>query len=278
MKNLVSATWLWKHIDDKDLVIIDCRFSVYDSEYGKKNFPLGHIKNSIFCDLDKEVVGIPEKHGGARPLPDLEKLKLNLSKLGVDNNSKVVIYDDLIHSSARLWWTLKYIGHNNCFILDGGLKGWTEQDYPLTDNVISAKKSRELETKLNDSIFCDIDYVKKKKDLKEVVLIDGRINDRFTGKIENLYKKAGHIPGAVNFDCRKNINNGYLLPKKRLSKLWDWLKPYSEIINYCGSGIAASVNFLVLDEIGYSSRLYIGGFSDWISNEYNPVDQGNEDY
>ena len=275
MKNLVSASWLWKNIDDKNLVVIDCRFSVNDSEYGKKIFSTGHIKNSVFCDLDKDAVGIPEEHGGARPVPDLEQLKLTLSKLGIDKNSTIVIYDDLIHSSARLWWTLKYIGHSNCFVLDGGLNGWSKMGYPLTEEVTRPKQTGGIEISLNDVIYCDLNYVKKRKDLKEVVLIDGRINDRFTGKIETLYKKAGHIPGAVNFDCRNNFNDGYLLSGNSLSKLWNWVKPYSEIINYCGSGIAAAVNFLVLDEIGYSSGLYIGGLSDWISYENNPIDQSN---
>jgi len=276
MKNIVSASWLQEHIDDRNNIILDCRFDLYNTEYGKNVFSSGHLKNSIFLDLDNDLVGIPEIHGGARPLPDINQLKKLISKAGISKETMIIGYDDQMNAAARLWLTLKYIGHNNCYVLDGGFKNWMQKGYPVTKETIETNiknTSDNIDITLNKEIICDIEYIKQNKDISDVLLIDSRENIRFTGQKEALYKKAGHIPGAVNFPCSKNFkNNGLLKKKDSLRKLWSWIKPYREIILYCGSGIAASVNFLVLDELGYYPKIYPGGFSDWISYENNIVE------
>lgn len=278
MKNIVTASWLQNHIDDERIAIIDCRFNLYNSEYGKESFHLSHLKNAIFLDLDIDLSGNPKKHGGARPLPDLILLRSLLSKYGINKDTMIIGYDDQINSSARLWWTLKYIGHNYCYLLDGGFQSWIKVGYPVTTNIISPKKSSYISTVVREEMFCDIEYIRQRKDSSDVVFIDSRENERFTGKEEKLYKKAGHIPGAINFPCSSNFKkNGFIKEKSELSRLWSWIKPKQEIILYCGSGIAASVNFLILDELGYSPKLYLGGFSDWISYAENPVETNNLD-
>jgi thiosulfate/3-mercaptopyruvate sulfurtransferase len=122
-------------------------------------------------------------------------------------------------------------------------------------------------------MYCDIDDVKTRKDLPQVILIDSREHNRYTGKVEKLYKKAGHIPGAKNFYSRNNFHQCFIKSKKNLFQQWDFVEAYDEIILYCGSGIAASVNALVLDELGYSSKLYLGSFSDWISYPHHQVEK-----
>jgi len=218
MKNIVSASWLQEHIEDENIVILDCRFDLYNPEYGKKVFHLCHLKNAIFLNLDKELVGIPGKHGGARPLPNLDQLLSVLSKSGINKDTTIIAYDDQLNASARLWWTLKYIGNKNCYLLDGGFKNWLKEGYPVTTEIHSpnsSKVSKDIDIILNKEIFCKIEYVKHKKDIPEVILIDSRENERFTGERENLYKKAGHIPGAVNFPCNKNFEGEGLLKKRK---------------------------------------------------------------
>lgn len=279
MKNIVSATWLQEHIDDQNILIFDCRFDLYNPEYGKKAFSSSHLKNAIFLDLDEDLVGIPAIHGGARPFPNINQLKELISKTGISKETMIVAYDDQMNAVARLWLTFKYIRHNTCYVLDGGFKSWMQNDYQVRKEDIDTNiknKSSNIDITINKKIICDIEYVKQNKDIPDVVLIDSRENIRFNGSQETLYKKAGHIPGAVNFPCSKNFKkNGLLKKKDSLRKLWNWVKPYREIILYCGSGIAASVNFLVLDELGYSPKIYLGGFSDWISYENNLVETGD---
>jgi thiosulfate/3-mercaptopyruvate sulfurtransferase len=276
MKNIVTSSWLQNHINDENITIIDCRFNIYNPEYGEKSFYSSHLQNSIFLDLNKGLSGIPKKHGGTRPLPVLTQFLSLLSKYGINKDTIVIGYDDHVSSSARLWLTLKYIGHKNCYLLDGGFQSWIKEGYPVTRDIIAPENSHYINATIRKKMFCDIEYIRQRKDSSRVVLIDSRDNKRFTGKEEKLYKKVGHIPGAINFPCTNNFKEeGFIKEKSELSKLWSWIKPYQEIILYCGSGIAASVNFLVLDELGYSPVLYLGGFSDWISYEKNIVETGD---
>jgi len=272
-KNLISASWLWKHIDDEDVVIIDCRFDIYNTKYGKMAFKQGHLKKSTFFEMDSDLSGQPEEHGGARPLPELSQLASKLAAIGVTRETKVIGYDDQISASARLWWLLRYIGHNQCYLLDGGIKGWISQGYPITTAKTPERKPGQVIVNVNKEMYCDLGYVKGIMSKPNVVLIDGREYKRFTGEVEKLYKKAGHIPGSVSHHFVKNFNIGFLKEKEKLSDLWSWLKQDKEIILYCGSGIAASVNYLVLNELGYSVKLYMGGFSDWISYENNLIEK-----
>jgi thiosulfate/3-mercaptopyruvate sulfurtransferase len=276
LKNLVSASWLWQRIDDEDVVIIDCRFDITNPGYGKEAFKQGHLKNSIFFEMDTDLSGPPEKHGGARPLPDLFQLASKLDKAGITKETTVISYDDQLNASARFWWLLKYIGHNRCYLLDGGIKGWMAQGYPVTTTKAPARSPGQVIIRVNEEMYCDIEYVKEKKDLPNVVLIDGREYERYTGEVEKLYKKAGHIPGAVSHHFIKDFNKGFLKKEEELSELWSWIKQDEEIILSCGSGIAASVSYLVLDELGRSAKLYVGGFSDWISYEDNPVEKDSK--
>ena len=276
LKNLVTNSWLWQHIDDKDIVITDCRFDIYNAEYGKEAYKKNHLKNAIFLEMDKDLSGPPQEHGGARPLPDISKFASKLMLSGISNHTTVIAYDDQIDASARLWWLLKYIGHEKIYLLDGGIKGWAAEGYPVTSIKSSPRNQGKINIQLNNEMHCDIEYIKMRKDLPNVALIDSREYERFTGKVEKLYKKAGHIPGATSHHYRKNFNEGFLKDKKELSEMWKWLKRFEEIILYCGSAIAASVNYLVLDELGYSAKLYPGSFSDWISYYQNPVEKGGK--
>jgi len=276
LKNLVTNSWLRQNIDDKNIVIVDCRFDIYNSKYGKEAYKQGHLKNAIFLEMDTDLSGPPQAHGGVRPLPDISKFASKLMLSGISNHTTVIAYDDQIDASARLWWLLKYIGHEKVYLLDGGFKGWIAENFPVSRENPPRRNLGKIIIQLNSEMYCNIEYVKARKNLPSVALIDGREYERFTGKVEKLYKKAGHIPGANSHHYRKNFNEGFLKDKKELSEMWKWLKRFEEIILYCGSGIAASVNYLVLDELGYSAKLYLGSFSDWISYYQNPVEKGGK--
>lgn len=271
MENFVSSEWLFKNLQNDNVVILDCRFDLFNSEYGKCAYEESHIKNAFYLDMNDDLSGEKKEHGGSRPVPDLDIFKKKLENIGVNNDTIIVVYDDYMDGAPRLWWVLKYLGHELVYVLNGGMKEWVKLNYPITKEIPKAEKKGKYTVKLNESIFCDIEYVKEKKDQDNTILIDSRAYERYSGENEPLYKKAGHIPNAISHNWKNNIKSGFFKKKEELEKDFEEIIKYDEIIFYCGSGIAACVNCLALYEIGINAKVYIGSFSDWISYEDNLV-------
>lgn len=272
MRNFVEVPWLAAHLNDENTVIIDCRFNLFDAAYGKKVYAEGHIAKAFFLDMNKDLSGEKSRHGGVRPLPDMLKFKAALERIGVHNDSVVVIYDDGLNAAPRLWWLLKYVGHQACCILNGGIKAWLAQGYPQTGESPVAKQRGTLDLHINHDLACDMSYVQDKQGSAQVVLVDARSFERFSGLCEPLYAKAGHIPGAINLPWQNCVSNGFIHSHAELNSQLAQLLPFAEIIVYCGSGIAACGTYLALAEVGVSSKVYLGGFSDWITYEENPIE------
>lgn len=273
MKNIVTLDWLKKHLNDENLIIFDCRFDLKDAEYGEKSYSQAHIPNAILINLEKDLTGEKSKHGGRHPLPDMKMFADRMNKLGVCNESKVLIYDDGdLSGASRLWWMLKYMGKENVFVLEGGIAAWIKHNMPMSQ-VANLGKScgAPLDVKLNDNMHCRMEYVKENINKDDVVIIDSREKDRYLGKIEPVDTKAGHIPSAVNYFWKDNFDDIYLKSKEALEERFEALKSYTEIIVHCGSGITGAVNALVLEELGIDSKLYAGSWSDWISYEENEI-------
>lgn len=271
MKNFVTASWLFEHLDDSDVAILDCRFNLFDPAYGKNSYKKDHIKNAFFLDMNDDLSGEKREHGGFRPLPDLNVFKSKLEYIGIDNDTTIIIYDEYLDGAPRLWWFLKYLGHNNVYILNGGIEEWIKQGYTVTDEIAKPKKTGKYNIKINKDIYCDINYIKEKKAEENIILIDSRSYERYSGENEPLYDKAGHIPNAINHPWKNNLNDNFFKEKEYLEHDFEQIIKYEEIIFYCGSGIAACVNCLALDEIDEQSKVYIGSFTDWISYEENPI-------
>ncbi len=271
MENFVNVSWLFKHLDDKNVIVLDCRFDLFDPSYGKVAYEENHIKNAFYLDMNEDLSAEKKEHGGSRPVPDLDIFKKKLENIGISNDSTIVIYDEYLDGAPRLWWILKYLGHDKTCILNGCIGEWIKQGHPVTKEIPKAKRKGEYNIKVNKDLYCDIDYVKAKKDKENVILIDSRGYERYSGEYEPLYSKAGHIPGAINYPWQNNLQNNFFKEKEVLKKDFKEIMKYEEIIFYCGSGIAACVNCLALEEIGGQSKVYIGSFSDWISYEENLV-------
>ncbi|MBF2066820.1 MAG: sulfurtransferase [Calothrix sp. C42_A2020_038] len=268
----VSAEWLFEHIDDSELIIVDCRFSLNDSQLGKRQYQQSHIPNAHYLDLNQDLSSPVSEHGGRHPLPNLYDLSTKLSKIGVNRQTLVVAYDDSrLAYAARLWWLLRYIGHERVAVLDGGFSGWLSFGYPLTDEVKQSDfKSQNLifSPQVQSQMVVDITEVKNRKDLPGVVLVDSREEERYLGIREPIDKIAGHIKGAVNYPWQSVTNSsGYLLSIEDQQQRWQEFADCKEIIVYCGSGVTACVNLLSLELAGYKGKLYPGSWSDWISYE-----------
>lgn len=264
---VVSPTWLFEHLEDPQVVIVDCRFSLADPQLGRQQYQASHIKNSYYLDLNQDLSSPVGQHGGRHPLPNPNDIANKLSAIGVKSpETLVVAYDDSRFAfAARLWWLLRYLGHEQVAVLDGGFAGWQKAGYPITDVLPTPKMGRFVAQAQIDRVV-DITAVINRKDSPEVVLIDSRESDRYRGEREPIDKIAGHIPGAVNYPWQEITDSGYLLPQSEQRRRWEEIETAEEILVYCGSGVTACVNLLSLELAGISKgKLYAGSWSDWIS-------------
>ncbi|MCX7883985.1 MAG: sulfurtransferase [Caloramator sp.] len=275
MKNFISCEELFNNINDNDLFIIDCRLDLFDASYGKKAYEKLHIKNAYYLDINEDFCGRKQIHGGARPVAESDILGKKLSGLGIRMNSKIVVYDDKIYSSPRAWWQLKYMGYENVFVLNGGFNEWKEKGYPVSDEKMTSRCEGSFKENIKNNMYADVDYVKKVADNGDILLVDSRNEKRYTGEYEPLYHKKGHIKGAINIPWEKSIDeNGKVKDEYILRENFKALENIKEIITYCGSGIEAAINYVILDEIGYKVRLYAGSISDYISYDENELVTG----
>lgn len=277
MSNFVSSKWLYKHIEDDNLIIVDCRADLFDKEYGKRLYNEGHIEGAQFLDVKKDLSGEVKEHGGRSPLPDLENFKEKLQSIGISDNTVVVTYDEVELAGAdRLWWMLKYIGHDKVYVLNGGVKSWLKENNSLTVK-ISMKKKGSINIKLNKSLITDIAELRESMGIEGFIIVDSRTNERYKGEVEPIDKKSGHIPGALNYHWKGVLKgNGEFKTKKELIEHFKKLEGYKNITLHCGSGIDACGNFIAMSEVNIKPKLYVGSWSDWISYDNNPIATGEK--
>lgn len=272
MKNFVDCSFIVNFKDPTSLFLIDCRFDLFDEFLGYKAYNESHIPNAFFLDINKDICGSPQIHGGARPLPDNNILQSKLSSFGINQNSTIVVYDEKLYSSPRAFVQLKYMGYKNVYILNGGFKAWKDNNLPVTNKIPSLSPSKTFNLSTYTNMICDINYVRKSIKDANIVLVDCRNNSRYTGEIEPLYKKPGHIPSAINIPWNNNIDdNGFIKDLNIINKNFSIFKN-KEIITYCGSCIEACINYALLDELSYNAKTYIGSMSDWVSYDENDVE------
>lgn len=263
--HIISANWLQEHLHDPQVVIVDCRFSLIDINLGRKRYQESHIEGAYYLDLNLDLSSPVQRHGGRHPLPDFEQLAAKLSQIGVTSATIVVAYDDSRFAFAsRLWWLLRYMGHEQVAVLDGGFAGWQAQNYK-TSSIIPHPRIGKFIPKLQTEWVVDIEMVKSLKDLPEVVLVDSRESDRYRGEREPIDPIAGHIEGAVNYPWMEVTNErGFAIENQ--SDRWQEVKNARKVIVYCGSGVTACVNLLSLKLAGIETgKLYAGSWSDWCS-------------
>jgi thiosulfate/3-mercaptopyruvate sulfurtransferase len=211
-------------------------------------------------------------------------LAARLTKLGIGNDSRIVAYDDESGmNAARLWWLLRYLGHEQVFILEGGFSQWKAGKYPVTDHQ-PVRVPSTFTANVQTHMLVDVEEVRRVSektadagaDAANTILIDSRANERYHGRNETLDPVGGHIPGALNFFWKDPQNaDGSFKSAEQLEEHFAGLDKDREIIVYCGSGVTACPNVLALEKAGFKNvRLYAGSWSDWISYEENAVATG----
>lgn len=277
MKNIVSQKWLINNLSNDNLIILDARADLNDPDAGFREYQKHHIKGAQFVSLENTMTGKLEVHGGRHPLPNMETFIKDMKKLGINDNSTVIIYDDGdLATAGRLWWLLKYSGKTNVYILEGGIKEWLNNNLEVTTEVVEPKTSNSLSLNIDSSMVVNMNYVKQSIDSNNIAIVDSRAQDRYCGKIEPIDRIAGHIPSAINFPWMNLTNDGKIMTLEELKKHFSSLESYEEIVVHCGSGITGTVNIIFMEEIGLNPKLYVGGYSDWVSYEDNIVVSEND--
>jgi len=273
---LVSAEELNFSSADENLRIVDCRFDLSDADAGRRSYDEKHIPGAVFLDLDRDLASASTASSGRHPLPEPTTIAETLCQLGIDSETAVVVYDGGNGSMAvRAWWILRWLGHTNVRVLDGGIAAWSEAFELSSEAVMPVSRSflavvRPEMVVTTEEINVAID------DIGALNLLDARDPARFHGEVEPIDRVAGHIPGARNRPFLDNLNaDGRWKSAQQLLELWrkefgeDTRTPW---IAMCGSGVTACHLVLSAMEAGYREpRLYVGSWSEWITDSSRPI-------
>jgi thiosulfate/3-mercaptopyruvate sulfurtransferase len=276
---LVDTDTLFRQLDDSCWIVFDTRFVLSDADAGERAYAAGHIPGARYANLDKDLSAPQATNSGRHPLPNPGTLAEKLGQWGVDKNKQVVIYDDACGAmAARLWWLMRWLGHEAVAVLDGGLHKWQDEGKPLT-TITPNISSSHFFPEISDDMCVTADQVEAMLNNMSGQLIDARAAKRFRGEQEPLDKVAGHVPGAVNLPYAENINidgkfkPAEILRDRYLNALKD-VKP-TDVVHMCGSGVTACHNLLAMEHAGLSgSKLYAGSWSEWIMDNRRPVATG----
>jgi len=273
--NLVTVEWLARHLADPDVVVVDCRFDLARPEAGRTAYRRAHIPGAGYLDLEEDLSGPRQPHGGRHPLPDIAAFSRTLGGLGVDHDVTVVAYDDQQGgmAAARCWWMLRYLGHPRPRVLDGGWSAWCRAGCPTTADV-RPRPARTFAPRVRAGLAVGMEEIRRRLGRPDVRLVDSRAPERYRGEVEPLDPVAGHIPGAMNLPWTDTHDErGLMRPADELRARFAALRGGGgEVIVYCGSGVTACASLLAMDEAGLPGAvLYPGGWSDWCSYPENPV-------
>jgi thiosulfate/3-mercaptopyruvate sulfurtransferase len=277
---LISAADLADHIDDADVVIVDCRHDLMNLAAGREGYAIGHLPHALFADLEADLSGSKRDANGAfrgrHPLPERAALIDTLRRWGINDNSQVVAYD--AHGgmfAARLWWLLRWVGHAQVAVLDGGMAAWQAAGQPLSTGA-PMKAVGGIHEKAALVSTVSVTEVQANIDAPSRTLVDARAPDRFRGENETIDPVGGHIPGARNRFFKDNLAaDGRFKDAAQLKAELAAIGDPARAIMQCGSGVTACHNLLALEVAGLpGAALYPGSWSEWVSDPARPVATG----
>lgn len=277
---LIDPASLADLLGKPNLAIVDCRFDLAASSAGREAYLKAHIPGASFADLNKDLSVPPAMDSGRHPLPGKQAFAAALGALGIDNTTQVVAYDQASGAfAARLWWMLRWVGHQRAAVLDGGFDAWLSGGRPLESGPRQAPLRRFL-LQAEGQRTVTSQEVLAATERRDRLIVDARAPERFSGQVEPLDTVAGHVPGAINAPFTANLGvAGRFLPAAELRRRWLQIlggKAPQELIAMCGSGVTACHNLLALEVAGLpGASLYPGSWSEWIREPARPVAAGN---
>ena len=284
---IVSTDLLASHLEvrlkadttEDDWAIVDCRFDLQNVQWGRDQYRLAHVPGAVYANLNEDLSGPVDGSNGRHPLPAIDVLAATLGRLGIDRSTQVIAYDqDAGSYASRLWWLLRYLGHDAVAVLDGGWAKWSREGRP-TRSGDETRRPTTFKPSPRAALSVGLADVIAHIGDSERVLIDARAAERFEGRSETIDRVAGHIPGAVNHFFKQNLDaDGTMLPPETLRANFERVlggHAPADAVMYCGSGVTACQNLLAMEHAGLrGAGLYVGSWSEWSSDPSRPIETG----
>lgn len=277
--NLIQPSELAPHLGDPRWAIVDCRFYLVEPSKGEAEYEEEHLPGAVYAHLDRDLAGPRTGKNGRHPMPSAGIIAERFSRFGIDDEVQVIAYDTSQgQMAARLWWMLRYLGHDAAAVLDGGLQSWKAEGLPLATGRES-RAPRRFTPRPRESMRMDVDTLER--DRTEHLLVDARAPERFRGEVEPFDPVKGRIAGARNHPTAASLaaDGRFLAPSELLARFQSILRssPAGSVVSYCGSGVTACHNLLAMDVAGLrGARLYPGSWSEWSADERRPIERGEE--
>ena len=276
---LVSAAELATHLDDPAWVVVDVRHELSQPDtWGEAQYRAGHVPGAVFAHLDRDLSGAKTGRNGRHPLPPPDTFAATLSRLGIGNATQIVAYDQRNGAyAARLWWMLRWLGHDAVAVLDGGFEAWQRAGLPVSTDIPAPSPARFAIRRTGPTV--ETPQVEVALTTGALLLIDARGAERYRGDVEPLDPVAGHIPGAVSRPFTANLGaEGRFRPPSALRDEFAAIvagRPLDAVVHQCGSGVTACHNLLAMEIAGMTgSQLYPGSWSEWCADPARPVARG----
>jgi len=275
---LISTSELAAHLDDPALVIVDVRHDLAQPDLGELQYRAGHIPGARFAHMDRDLSAAKTGKNGRHPLPTPEAAAALFGRLGIDASKQVIAYDAGGGMYApRLWWMMRWLGHDAVAVLDGGIGKWMREGRRVTTEVPRVESATFPLRRVGHAVSAaDVLVSLRDRSLK---LIDARGAERFRGEMEVIDPVAGHIPGAINRPYTQNVeaDGTFKTPAALRAELAPIVgdTATSKVVNVCGSGVSACHNLLAMEIAGIrGTTLYPGSWSEWVADPARPVATG----
>jgi thiosulfate/3-mercaptopyruvate sulfurtransferase len=278
-KTLIDVGSLQAQLGNPRLTVVDCRFDLMNPDAGRQAYAQAHIPGARYADLNRDLSAPIGPHTGRHPLPSPESFATTLGALGIGNDTQVVAYDEANGSiAARLWWMLRWLGHDAAAVLDGGFKAWTTHGGALQSGE-TAVGAQHFTPRRDANAVLSTAELERTLRAPATLLVDARAPERYAGASEPIDAVAGHVPGAVNHPFTGNLGaDGRFLAAAELRRRWQERlagKEPRNLVAMCGSGVTACHNLLSLEIAGFTgAKLYAGSWSEWIRDQRRPIARG----
>ena len=276
---LIDTDALAAHVADPAFVVVDVRHDLAKpDDFGDAVYAQSHIPGARFAHVDRDLSARKTGRNGRHPLPSPESAAALFGRLGIDTSKQVVAYDQGNGMFAsRLWWMLRWLGHDRVAVLDGGFAKWQREGKPVSADIPAVQPTTFTPTRVRPTVSAT--GVAASLPRHALLLLDARAAERYRGDVEPLDPVAGHIPGAINRPYTRNVGaDGTFRSARELRAEFDAMlhgRAPDDLVHYCGSGVSACHNVLAMTVAGYPlTRLYPGSWSEWVAEPQRPVSRG----